>query len=72
MISTSVLIRLGRVEGNRMVNVRLINDKVVDRSVRMLMERNPQMTDYEFVKKVIIENGNVKKAEEALKAQGLL
>jgi N-acetylmuramic acid 6-phosphate etherase len=36
------------------------------------MERNPQMTDYEFVKKVIIENGNVKKAEEALKAQGLL
>jgi N-acetylmuramic acid 6-phosphate etherase len=72
MISTTVLIRLGRVEGNRMVNVRLINDKVVDRSVRMLMDRNPQMTDYEFVKKVIIENGNVKKAEEALKAQGLL
>jgi N-acetylmuramic acid 6-phosphate etherase len=48
MISTTVLIRLGRVEGNRMVNVRLINDKVVDRSVRMLMERNPSLTDYAF------------------------
>lgn len=72
MISTTVLIRLGRVEGNRMVNVRLINDKVIDRSVRMLMDRNPQMTDYEFVKKYILEFGNVKKAEEALKSQGLL
>lgn len=70
MISTTVLIRLGRVEGNRMVNARLINNKVIDRSVRMLMERNPQITDYEFAKEIIKECGNVKRAEQYLKEQG--
>ncbi|OJV83278.1 MAG: N-acetylmuramic acid 6-phosphate etherase [Bacteroidia bacterium 44-10] len=72
MISTTVLIRLGRVEGNRMVNARLINNKVVDRSVRMLMERNPQIMDYEFAKGVIKKCGNVKKSEQYLKEQGWL
>ncbi len=72
LISTTVLIRLGRVEGNRMVNVRLINNKVVDRSVRMLMERNPQLTDYEMVEKAIVKYGNVKKAEQHLKEIGAL
>lgn len=72
MISTTVLIRLGRVEGNRMVNVRLINDKVVDRSVRMLMDRNPSLTDYEFCKEAILRCGNVKKTEKYLQEQGIL
>jgi N-acetylmuramic acid 6-phosphate etherase len=72
MISTTVLIRLGRVEGNRMVNVRLINDKVVDRSVRMLMERNPQITDYEFARQTIVQCGTVKKAEAYLTQEGVL
>ncbi len=66
MISTTVLIRLGRIEGNKMVNVRLINNKVVDRSVRMLMDRNPSLTDYAFCEKVITETGTVKKAEKYL------
>ncbi|MDR1202118.1 MAG: N-acetylmuramic acid 6-phosphate etherase [Tannerellaceae bacterium] len=61
MISTTVLIRLGRVEDNRMVNVRLINNKVVDRSVKMLMEKRG-LTDYEEAKKLILEYGNVKQA----------
>jgi N-acetylmuramic acid 6-phosphate etherase len=61
MISTTVLIRLGRVEDNKMVNVRLINNKVVDRSVRMLMEKR-NLTDYEEAKKLILQFGNVKKA----------
>ncbi len=61
MISTTVLIRLGRVEDNRMVNVRLINNKVVDRSVKMLMEQR-NITDYEKAKKMILNFGNVKKA----------
>jgi len=72
MISTTVLIRLGRVEGNRMVNVRLINDKVVDRSVRMLMERNPSLTDYAFCEEMIKKCGNVKKTEAYLFEQGVL
>lgn len=72
MISTAVLIRLGCVEGNRMVNVRLINDKVVDRSVRMLMERNPSLQDYEFCKQAIQKCGTVKKTEQYLHEQGAL
>lgn len=38
MISTSVMIKLGRVKGNRMVNMQLSNQKLVDRGMRMIME----------------------------------
>jgi len=61
MISTTLLIRMGRVEDNRMVNCRLINNKVVDRSVKMLMERKA-LNDYEKAKELILKYGNVKKA----------
>ena len=61
MISTTVLIRMGRVEDNRMVNVRLINNKVVDRSVKMLMEKM-RLTNYDEARDLILKFGNVKKA----------
>jgi N-acetylmuramic acid 6-phosphate etherase len=61
MISTTVLIRLGRVEDNRMVNVRLINNKVVDRSVKMVMLLTG-LDDYEKAKEILIKHGNVKKS----------
>ena len=61
MISTTVLIRLGRVEDNKMVNVRLINDKVVDRSVKMIMELT-RLADYEQAKAILMQCGNVKKS----------
>ena len=38
MISTSVMIQLGRVKGNRMVDMQLSNNKLVDRGTRMIME----------------------------------
>ena len=38
MLSTAVMIRLGRVEGNRMVNMQLTNDKLVGRGTRMVAE----------------------------------
>ena len=38
MISTSVMIRLGRVKGNRMVNMQLTNQKLIDRGTRMVAE----------------------------------
>ncbi len=66
MISTSVLIRLGKVEDNKMVNVRLINNKVVDRSVRMLMDE-AGLTDYEEAKQLILKYQNVRKALDYLK-----
>ena len=39
MISTALMIQLGRVEGNRMVNMQLTNDKLVDRGIKMVMEK---------------------------------
>ena len=38
MISTSVMIRLGHVQGNKMVDMQLSNEKLIDRAVRMVME----------------------------------
>jgi N-acetylmuramic acid 6-phosphate etherase len=35
MISTALMVRLGRVDGNRMVNMQLTNDKLVDRGTRI-------------------------------------
>jgi N-acetylmuramic acid 6-phosphate etherase len=37
MISTAVMIRLGRVKGNKMVDMQLTNDKLIDRGTRMIM-----------------------------------
>lgn len=39
MISTSVMIKMGRVEGNKMVDMQLSNHKLVERGVRMIMEK---------------------------------
>jgi N-acetylmuramic acid 6-phosphate etherase len=64
MISTSVMIQLGRVEDNKMVNMQLTNDKLVDRGVNMLMERS-HIKDYEEAKKLLLKYGSVKKASEA-------
>lgn len=38
MLSTAIMIRLGRVKGNRMVDMQLSNEKLVDRGTRMVME----------------------------------
>lgn len=61
MISTTVMIQLGKVEGNSMVNVKLINDKIIDRGVKMLMQK-ADITDYNEAKFILLEHGSVKKA----------
>ncbi|WP_343673047.1 N-acetylmuramic acid 6-phosphate etherase [Chitinophaga sp.] len=63
MISTAVMIQLGRVEDNKMVNMQLTNDKLVDRGVRMLMGQL-NLTDYEQAKELLLKAGSVKKAME--------
>ncbi len=65
MISTTVMIQLGRVEGNRMVNMQLSNEKLVDRGIKMLMLK-ANMSDYEAAKKLLLESGSVKNAMETL------
>ena len=64
MISTTTMIKLGRVEDNKMVNARLVNTKLIDRAVRIFMERNKSFNDSDEVKKLLLRHGSVKKAEE--------
>lgn len=67
MISTAVMIQLGRVEDNRMVNMQLTNEKLIDRGVKMLMEKL-NMSDYETAKKLLLESGSVKKATDSFRS----
>ena len=60
MISTAVMIQLGRVEDNKMVNMQLTNEKLVDRGVKMVMEKLG-LPDYEKARLLLIEKGSVKK-----------
>lgn len=63
MISTSVMIQLGRVEDNRMVNMQLSNEKLIDRGIKMVMEKL-QLTDHSKAKALLLQYGSVKKAVE--------
>lgn len=67
MISTSVMIQLGRVKGNRMVNMQLTNKKLVDRGTRMVMDYT--QLPYDEANALLLKYGSVKKAVDAFKAQ---
>lgn len=60
MISTSLMIRMGRVKGNRMVKMQLTNAKLVDRGTRMIQE-SLGLT-YEEAQERLLEEGSVDKA----------
>lgn len=57
MISTSLMIRMGRVHGNRMVNMQLTNDKLIDRGTRMLQESLG--ISYDEARRRLLEAGRV-------------
>lgn len=61
MISTSVMIQLDRVVDNRMVDMQLSNNKLVDRGTKMVMNSLPNL-DYETAKALLLEHGSVRKA----------
>lgn len=63
MITTSVMIKLGRVKGNRMVNMQLSNSKLIDRGTRMLV--NELGLPYDRANTLLLLHGSVKKAIEA-------
>jgi N-acetylmuramic acid 6-phosphate etherase len=65
MISTAVMIRLGRVEDNKMVNMQLSNAKLVDRGVKMVVEATG--LDYAAAKALVLEYGSVRAAVKAWK-----
>ena len=60
MITTSTMIKLGRVKGNRMVIMQLTNQKLVDRGTRMIMEE--LRLDYEQSKNLLLLHGSVREA----------
>lgn len=63
MITTSVMIKMGRVKGNKMVNMQLSNAKLVDRGTRMVIEELG--LPYEEAKRQLLMHGSVKKAVDA-------
>ena len=62
LISTSVMIKLGRVQDNKMVDMQLSNDKLVDRGARMVKEALG--LNYEEAKALLLQYGSVRKAIE--------
>ncbi len=71
MISTTIMCRLGRVEGNRMVHAHLINNKVIDRLTRTMVERNPSLS-YEECEAAIKKYGGLTEAEKGLREEGVI
>ena len=65
MISTTLMIRLGRVRGNRMVNMQLSNAKLVDRGTRMIQESLG--LDYEEAQQRLLQAGSVNSVLEGEK-----
>ncbi len=65
MISTSLMIGLGRVKGNRMVDMQLSNNKLVDRGTTMVM--NELKIDYQQAQELLQKHGSVRKAVENFK-----
>ncbi len=64
MLTTSVMIKMGRVKGNRMVDMQLSNDKLIDRGVKML--QNSSNLDYAAAKAALLKYGSVRLALEAV------
>lgn len=65
MITTSTMIQLGRVKGNKMVNMQLTNKKLVDRGTRMLVTAHPELS-YDEANRLLLLHGSVQKAIDAL------
>ena len=65
MLSTTVMIKLGRVKGNKMVDMQLTNHKLVDRGTQMVMKE--LNINHEQAAALLTKHGSVRKAVEASK-----
>jgi len=63
MISTAVMIQLGKVKGNKMVDMQLSNNKLVDRGVKMIMDEIP--VSYEQAASLLEQYKSVRNAVES-------
>ncbi len=64
MISTTVMIRLGRIEDNKMVDMQLSNNKLIERGTRIIADQ--LHIDHKLARKLLLQYGSVR---EALKNQ---
>lgn len=65
MVSTAAMIKTGHVQGNRMVDMQLSNNKLVDRGTRMVMQQTGK--DYNEAKRLLLEHKSVRNAVLAAK-----
>lgn len=68
MLTTSVMIKLGRVKGNKMVDMQLSNQKLIKRGSRMLA--NLFKLEEEEAKRILLKHGSVRKAIGELEKSG--
>jgi N-acetylmuramic acid 6-phosphate etherase len=66
MISTAVMIKLGRVKGNKMVDMKLSNNKLVDRGTNMVAEE--LNINYKKANELLLKHGSVRKAVDSFKS----
>ncbi|MCH7411032.1 N-acetylmuramic acid 6-phosphate etherase [Belliella sp. DSM 111904] len=59
MISTALMIKLGKVKGNKMINMQLSNQKLIQRGIRMIVEVLPELSQ-EQAKALLLKHGSVK------------
>ncbi|MDF1550026.1 MAG: N-acetylmuramic acid 6-phosphate etherase [Bacteroidales bacterium] len=69
MMTTTIMIKLGRVKGNKMVNMQLTNKKLIERGSRMIMDELGLAHDK--AKRLLLLHGSAKKAIEAFKENGI-
>ena len=60
MISTAVMIKLGKVKGNKMVDMQLSNNKLIDRGAKMIMQETG--VSYQKAEQLLSQYGSVRKA----------
>jgi len=63
MITTSIMIKLGRVKGNKMVNMQLTNKKLIERGTQMIVDEINIPADE--ARRLLLIHGSVKKVIEA-------
>ena len=67
MISTTTMIKLGRVKGNKMVDMQMTNNKLIDRATRMVMEETG--VSREEAEKLLKEHKTVREAIDRKKGK---
>ena len=64
MISTAIMIKLGKVRGNKMIDMQMSNEKLIQRAIKMVIDETN--VSFELAEKAINTHGSVRKAIDEL------